>query len=46
MKAVRVLAVSSDEVSQLIVTMDMEGEPGGRGGRQPPARFVYDRDER
>lgn len=45
MKAVRVFAVSADE-AQLTVTMTTEGEPGGRGGRQPPAQFVYDRDER
>ena len=46
MKVVRVFAVSSDEVPQLTVSMTMEGGPGGRGGRQPPGQFVYDRDER
>jgi hypothetical protein len=44
-KAVRVLAITPGEVSRLIVTTTLEGEAAGRGGKRPPVRFVYDRDE-
>lgn len=40
MKAVRVF-VAMPETRQLVVTTTMEG---GRGGRTPPFRLVYDRD--
>ena len=45
MKAVRVFTVTPGEISRLIVTTTLEGEAAGRGGRRPPVRFVYDRDE-
>ena len=47
MKAVRVF-VAMPETEQLAVTTTMEGGPGGSGGpggRRPPFRIVYDRDE-